>query len=154
MPKTVGIDLGTTNSLIAVMECGEPDVLPNSESARTTPSVIPFTKSDERHVGQLARRQAAVNPENTIYSIKRFMGRKLGEVSSERTIVPYDVKAGKDERVVVKIPNVEKEFTPEEISAMILQKLKSDAEAYIGEKVTDAVITVPAYFNDSQRQAT
>ncbi|TME08353.1 MAG: molecular chaperone DnaK [Chloroflexi bacterium] len=154
MPKTVGIDLGTTNSVIAVMEGGEPVVIPNSEGARTTPSVVAFTKSGERLVGQLARRQAAVNPENTIYSIKRFMGRKLGEVSSERTIVPYDVKAGKDERVVVKIPNVEKEFTPEEISAMILQKLKSDAEAYLGEKVTDAVITVPAYFNDSQRQAT
>src|SRR5438477_4636907 len=154
MPKTVGIDLGTTNSVIAVMEGGEPVVIPNSEGARTTPSVVAFTKSGERLVGQLARRQAAVNPENTIYSIKRFMGRKLGEVSSERTIVPYDVKAGKDERVVVKIPNAGKEFTPEEISAMILQKLKSDAEAYLGEKVTDAVITVPAYFNDSQRQAT
>src|SRR2546430_924092 len=154
MPKTVGIDLGTTNSVIAVMEGGEPVVIPNSEGARTTPSVVAFTKSGERLVGQLARRQAAVNPENTIYSIKRFMGRKLGEVSSERTIVPYDVKAGKDEPVVAKIPHVEKEFTPEEISAMILQKLKSDAEAYLGEKVTDAVITVPAYFNDSQRQAT
>src|SRR5438309_9085319 len=154
MPKTVGIDLGTTNSVIAVMEGGEPVVIPNSEGARTTPSVVAFTKSGERLVGQLARRQAAVNPENTVYSIKRFMGRKFSEVSSERTIVPYDVKAGKDERVVVKIPNVDKEFTPEEISAMILQKLKADAEAYLGEKVTDAVITVPAYFNDSQRQAT
>src|SRR5437660_1856066 len=108
MPKTVGIDLGTTNSVIAVMEGGEPVVIPNSEGARTTPSVVAFTKSGERLVGQLARRQAAVNPENTIYSIKRFMGRKLGEVSSGRTIVPYDVKAGKEERVVVKIPNVEK----------------------------------------------
>src|SRR5438067_6562001 len=154
MPKTVGIDLGTTNSVIAVMEGGEPVVIPNSEGARTTPSVVAFTKSGERLVGQLARRQAAVNPENTIYSIKRFMGRKLGEVSSERTIVPYDVKAGKDERVVVKIPNVEKEFTPEQISAMILQKLKTDAEAKLGEKITQAVITVPAYFNDSQRTAT
>jgi molecular chaperone DnaK len=154
MPKTVGIDLGTTNSVIAVMEGGEPVVIPNSEGSRTTPSVVAFTKSGERLVGQLARRQAAVNPENTVSSIKRFMGRKFGEVDSERKIVPYDVKPGKDDRVVVKIPNADKEFTPEEISAMILQKLKADAEAYLGEKVTDAVITVPAYFNDSQRQAT
>jgi len=154
MPKTVGIDLGTTNSVIAVMEGGEPVVIPNSEGARTTPSVVAFTKSGERLVGQLARRQAAVNPDNTIYSIKRFMGRKFGEVDSERKIVPYDVKPGKDDRVVVRVPNADKEFTPEEISAFILQKLKTDAEAYLGEKVTDAVITVPAYFNDSQRQAT
>src|SRR3989441_752097 len=154
MPKTVGIDLGTTNSVIAVMEGGEPVVIPNSEGSRTTPSVVAFTKSGERLVGQLARRQAAVNPENTVSSIKRFMGRKFAEVDSERKIVPYDVKPGKEDRVVVKIPNAEKEFTPEEISAMILQKLKADAEAYLGEKVTDAVITVPAYFNDSQRQAT
>ena len=154
MPKTVGIDLGTTNSVIAVMEGGEPVVIPNSEGSRTTPSVVAFTKSGERLVGQLARRQAAVNPENTVSSIKRFMGRKFAEVDSERKIVPYDVKPGKDDRVVVKIPNADKEFTPEEISAMILQKLKADAEAYLGEKVTDAVITVPAYFNDSQRQAT
>src|SRR5207245_11811756 len=114
---------------------------------------VGFTRRGGRRVRPPARVLAAVNPEDTIYSIKRFMGRKLGEVSAERTIVPYDVKAGKEERVVVKIPNVDKEFTPEEISAMILQKLKSDAEAYLGEKVTDAVITVPAYFNDSQRQA-
>ena len=154
MPKTVGIDLGTTNSVIAVMEGGEPVVIPNSEGSRTTPSVVAFTKSGERLVGQLARRQAAVNPENTVSSIKRFMGRKFVEVDSERKIVPYEVKPGKDDRVVVKIPNADKEFTPEELSAMILQKLKSDAEAYLGEKVTDAVITVPAYFNDSQRQAT
>jgi molecular chaperone DnaK len=154
MPKTVGIDLGTTNSVIAVMEGGEPVVIPNSEGSRTTPSVVAFTKSGERLVGNLARRQAAVNPENTVYSIKRFMGRKYAEVVEERKIVPYDVKAGKDDRVVVKIPNANKEFTPEEISAMILQKLKTDAEAYLGEKVMDAVITVPAYFNDAQRQAT
>jgi molecular chaperone DnaK len=154
MPKTVGIDLGTTNSVIAVMEGGEPVVIPNSEGSRTTPSVVAFTKSGERLVGNLARRQAAVNPENTIYSIKRFMGRKFAEVESERKIVPYEVKPGKDDRVVVHVPNVDKDFTPEEISAMILQKLKADAEAYLGEKVTDAVITVPAYFNDSQRQAT
>jgi molecular chaperone DnaK len=154
MPKTVGIDLGTTNSVIAVMEGGEPVVIPNAEGSRTTPSVVAFTKSGERLVGTLARRQAAVNPENTIYSIKRFMGRKFAEVESERKIVPYEVKAGKDDRVVVHVPAVDKDFTPEEISAMILQKLKTDAEAYLGEKVTDAVITVPAYFNDSQRQAT
>src|SRR6266481_3097343 len=154
MPKTVGIDLGTTNSVIAVMEGGEPVVIPNAEGSRTTPSVVAFTKSGERLVGQLARRQAAVNPENTVYSIKRFMGRKFGEVESERKIVPYQVKPGKDDRVVVHVPAVDKDFTPEEISAMILQKLKTDAEAYLGEKVTDAVITVPAYFNDSQRQAT
>jgi molecular chaperone DnaK len=154
MPKTVGIDLGTTNSVIAVMEGGEPVVIPNSEGSRTTPSVVAFTKSGERLVGNLARRQAAVNPENTVYSIKRFMGRKYTEVVEERKIVPYEAKAGKDDRVVVKIPNANKEFTPEEISAMILQKLKADAEAYLGEKVTDAVITVPAYFNDAQRQAT
>src|ERR1700694_3805256 len=145
MPKTVGIDLGTTNSVIAVMEGGEPVVIPNSEGSRTTPSVVAFTKSGERLVGTLARRQAAVNPENTVYSIKRFMGRKFSEVASERTIVPYQVKPGKDDRAVVFIPNANKEFTPEEISAMILQKLKTDA---------DAVTPVPAYFNDAQRQAT
>src|SRR4030081_1566017 len=154
MPKTVGIDLGTTNSVIAVMEGGEPVVIPNSEGSRTTPSVVAFTKGGERLVGNLARRQAAVNPENTVSAIKRFMGRKYTEVESERKIVPYKVKAGKDDRVVVEVPNAGKEFTPEEISAMILQKLKADAEAYLGEKVTDAVITTPAYFNDSQRQAT
>src|SRR2546423_204236 len=154
MPKTVGIDLGTTNSVIAVMEGGEPVVIPNSEGSRTTPSVVAFTKSGERLVGTLARRQAAVNPENTVYSIKRFMGRKFAEVDSERKIVPYQVKPGKDDRAVVFVPNANKEFTPEEISALILQKLKADAEAYLGEKVTDAVITVTAYVNDSQRQAT
>jgi molecular chaperone DnaK len=154
MPKTVGIDLGTTNSAVAVIEGGEPVVIPSSEGSRTTPSVVAFTKSGERLVGQLARRQAAVNPDNTVYSIKRFMGRRFGEVESERRIVSYKVKPGKDDRVVVEVPNAAKDFTPEEISAMILQKLKADAEAYLGEKVTDAVITVPAYFNDSQRQAT
>jgi molecular chaperone DnaK len=136
------------------MEGGEPVVIPNAEGSRTTPSVVAFTKSGERLVGTLARRQAAVNPENTVYSIKRFMGRKFAEVESERKIVPYQVKAGKDDRVVVHVPATDKDYTPEEISAMILQKLKTDAEAYLGEKVTDAVITVPAYFNDSQRQAT
>src|SRR3979490_1361458 len=154
MAKTVGIDLGTTNSVIAVMEGGEPTVIPNAEGSRTTPSVVAFTRTGERLVGTLARRQAAVNPENTIYSIKRFMGRKVSEVDSEKKIVPYQVKPGKDDRAVVSVPNANKEFTPEEISALILQKLKADAEAYLGEKVTDAVITVPAYFNDAQRQAT
>jgi molecular chaperone DnaK len=152
MAKTVGIDLGTTNSVIAVMEAGEPVVIPNAEGGRTTPSVVAFTKSGERLVGQLARRQAAVNPENTVFSIKRFMGRKYDEVETERKMVPYKAVPGKDSRVEVEIQG--KRYTPEQISAMILQKLKTDAEAYLGEKVTDAVITVPAYFNDSQRQAT
>jgi molecular chaperone DnaK len=152
MAKTVGIDLGTTNSVVAVMEAGEPVVIPNAEGGRTTPSVVAFTKSGERLVGQLARRQAAVNPENTVYSIKRFMGRNYGEVDRERKMVPYKTLAGKDGRVEIEIQG--QRHTPEQISAMILQKLKTDAEAYLGEKVTDAVITVPAYFNDSQRQAT
>ena len=152
MAKTVGIDLGTTNSVVAVMEGGEPTVIANAEGSRTTPSVVAFTRTGERLVGTLARRQAAVNPENTIYSIKRFMGRQLSEVGTESKQVPYKVVAGKDGRVEVEVTG--KEYTPEEISAMILQKLKTDAEAYLGEKVTEAVITVPAYFNDAQRQAT
>ncbi|HEX3629769.1 MAG TPA: molecular chaperone DnaK [Candidatus Dormibacteraeota bacterium] len=152
MAKTVGIDLGTTNSCVAVMEAGEPVVIPNAEGGRTTPSVVAFTKSGERLVGQLVRRQAAVNPENKVYSIKRFMGRKYDEVERERKMVPYKVVPGKDGRVEVEIQGTR--YTPEQISAMILQKLKADSEAYLGEKVTDAVITVPAYFNDSQRQAT
>ncbi|MGC1185657.1 MAG: molecular chaperone DnaK [Candidatus Dormiibacterota bacterium] len=152
MAKTVGIDLGTTNSVVAVMEGGEPVVIPNAEGGRTTPSVVAFTKNGERLVGQLARRQAAVNPENTVYSIKRFMGRLFNEVEGERKIVPYQVVAGKDKRVEVEVAGTK--YTPEQISAMILQKLKVDAESYLGEKVTDAVITVPAYFNDAQRQAT
>ena len=152
MAKTVGIDLGTTNSVVAVMEGGEPVVIPNAEGGRTTPSVVAFTKNGERLVGQLARRQAAVNPENTVYSIKRFMGRLFNEVVGERKIVPYQVEAGKDGRAEVDVAGTK--YTPEQISAMILQKLKVDAESYLGEKVTDAVITVPAYFNDAQRQAT
>jgi molecular chaperone DnaK len=152
MAKTVGIDLGTTNSVVAVMEAGEPTVIPNAEGGRTTPSVVAFTRSGERLVGQLARRQAAVNPENTVYSIKRFMGRQLSEVSNEIKQVPYKVVAGKDGRAEVEVSA--QRYTPEQISAMILQKLKTDAEAYLGEKVTEAVITVPAYFNDAQRQAT
>ncbi|HVD04151.1 MAG TPA: molecular chaperone DnaK [Candidatus Dormibacteraeota bacterium] len=152
MAKTVGIDLGTTNSVVAVMEAGEPVVIPNTEGGRTTPSVVAFSKGGERLVGQLARRQAAVNPENTVYSIKRFMGRLFNEVEGERKIVPYQVMSGKDGRAEVDVDGTN--YTPEQISAMILQKLKADAEAYLGEKVTDAVITVPAYFNDAQRQAT
>ncbi len=152
MAKTVGIDLGTTNSVVAVMEGGEPTVIANAEGGRTTPSVVAFTRSGERLVGTLARRQAAVNPTNTIYSIKRFMGRLLSEVTNEAKQVPYKVVAGKDGRVEVDVAG--ERHTPEQISAMVLQKLKTDAEAYLGEKVTDAVITVPAYFNDAQRQAT
>jgi molecular chaperone DnaK len=152
MAKAVGIDLGTTNSVVAVMEGGEPVVIPNAEGGRVTPSVVAFTKTGERLVGTLARRQAAVNPENTVYSIKRFMGRRHSEVESERKIVSYKVVPGKDDRAEVEISG--KRYTPEEISAMILQKLKADAEAYLGTAVKDAVITVPAYFNDAQRQAT
>jgi molecular chaperone DnaK len=152
MAKTVGIDLGTTNSVIAVMEGGEPTVIPNAEGSRTTPSVVAFTRTGERLVGTLARRQAAVNPENTIYSIKRFMGRRIDEVTNEAKQVSYRVVAGKDGRVEIEVMG--QRYTPEQISAMILQKLKVDAEAYLGQKVTDAVITVPAYFNDAQRQAT
>ncbi|MBV8196150.1 MAG: molecular chaperone DnaK [Candidatus Dormibacteraeota bacterium] len=152
MAKTVGIDLGTTNSVVAVMEGGEPTVIANAEGGRTTPSVLAFTRTGERLVGTLARRQAAVNPENTVYSIKRFMGRLLSEVTTESKQVPYKVIAGKDGRAEVEVAG--QTYTPEQISAMILQKLKADAETYLGEKVTDAVITVPAYFNDAQRQAT
>src|SRR5690348_13786394 len=152
MPKTVGIDLGTTNSVIAVMEGGEPVVIPNSDGSRTTPSVVAFTRSGERLVGTLARRQAAVNPEQTVSSIKRFMGRRLDEVDTESKQVPYKVIAGKNGRVEVEVGGSDN--TPEQISAMVLQKLKADAETYLGEPVTDAVITVPAYFNDAQREAT
>src|SRR6516164_487815 len=154
MAKVVGIDLGTTNSVIAAMIGGEPTVIPNSEGSRLTPSVVGFTKTGERLVGQMARRQAILNPENTVYSIKRFMGRRYNEVESERKIVPYKVVEGKNGSAVVDIPAAGKTFTPEEISAMILQKLKTDAEAYLGEKVEQAVVTVPAYFNDAQRTAT
>ncbi len=152
MGKVIGIDLGTTNSVVAVMEGGEPKVIPNEEGGRTTPSVVAFTKDGQRLVGQIARRQAVTNPENTIFSIKRFMGRRFDEVTQEMKLVPYKVKRGKHELAVVELQA--KEYTPPEISAMILQKLKGAAEAYLGEPVTQAVITVPAYFNDSQRQAT
>jgi molecular chaperone DnaK len=152
MGKAVGIDLGTTNSVVAVMEGGKPTVIANSEGGRTTPSVVAFTKTGERLVGQLARRQAVLNPESTVYSIKRFMGRRFEEVASERGMVSYKVKAAPDGSCRVTIQG--KDYTPEEISAMVLRKLKEDAEKYLGEKVTGAVITVPAYFNDAQRQAT
>src|SRR6187399_1067805 len=150
--NTIGIDLGTTNSCVAVMEGGEPTVLENSEGGRTTPSVVAFTENDERLVGTVAKRQAVMNPENTIFSIKRFMGRKEAEVKEEETIVPYKVEAGPNGDVRVDARG--KQYSPPEISAMILQKLKSDAESKLGETVDSAVITVPAYFNDDQRQAT
>jgi molecular chaperone DnaK len=151
MAKVIGIDLGTTNSVVAVMEGGEPKVIPNEEGGRTTPSVVAFTKSGERLVGQVAKRQAITNPENTIYSVKRFMGRRFNEVNDEMKMVPYKVKQSGDNVVIVAQG---KEYTPPEISAMILQKLKKAAEDYLGTTVTEAVITVPAYFNDAQRQAT
>jgi molecular chaperone DnaK len=150
--KTIGIDLGTTNSCVAVMEGGEPTVLENSEGGRTTPSVVAFTEGGERLVGTVAKRQAVMNPENTIFSIKRFMGRKEAEVKEEETIVPYKVVAGPNGDVRIDVRD--KQYSPPEISAMILQKLKTDAEAKLGEAVDSAVITVPAYFNDDQRQAT
>jgi molecular chaperone DnaK len=152
MAKTIGIDLGTTNSCVAVIEGGEPGVIPNAEGGRTTPSVVAFTKDGQRLVGAPARRQQVTNPENTIFSIKRFMGRKFDEVTEEMTIVPYEVVKGPNDDVRVKAGG--KEYAPPEISAMILQKLKADAEAYLGETVTDAVVTVPAYFNNAQREAT
>jgi molecular chaperone DnaK len=150
--KTIGIDLGTTNSCVAVMEGGEPTVLENAEGGRTTPSVVAFTDSGDRLVGTVAKRQAVMNPENTIFSIKRFMGRKEAEVKEEETIVPYEVVAGPNGDVRVDVRD--KQYSPPEISAMILQKLKTDAEAKLGETVDSVVITVPAYFNDDQRQAT
>ena len=152
MAKTIGIDLGTTNSCMAVLEGGEPTVIANAEGGRTTPSVVGFTKDGQRLVGAPARRQQVTNPQNTVFSIKRFMGRKFEEVSEEMKIVPYEVTHGPNDDVRVKAGG--KEYAPPEISAMILQKLKTDAEAYLGEPVADAVITVPAYFNNAQREAT
>src|SRR5436189_4002202 len=152
MAKTIGIDLGTTNSCVAVLEGGEPAVIPNAEGGRTTPSVVAFTKDGQRLVGAPARRQQVTNPTNTIFSIKRFMGRKYEEVSEEMKIVPYEVVKGPNDDVRVKTEG--KDYAPPEISAMILQKLKADADAYLGEQVTDAVITVPAYFINTQREAT
>src|SRR5258708_7709384 len=152
MAKTIGIDLGTTNSCMAVLEGGEPTVSENAEGGRTTPSVVAFTSSGERLVGTVAKRQAVTNPQNTIFSIKRFMGRKEAEVREEESIVPYKVVAGPNGDARVEAGG--EQHSPPEISAIILQKLKSDAEAYLGEAVDAAVITVPAYFNDDQRQAT
>ncbi|NLG00722.1 MAG: Hsp70 family protein, partial [Lentisphaerae bacterium] len=152
MAKVLGIDLGTTNSCMSVMEGGEPVVIPNAEGLRTTPSIVAFTKSGERLVGQAAKRQAVTNPKNTVYSIKRFMGRRYDEMTNEISMVPYDVVRAANGDAHVKIGD--KTYSPPEISAMILQKLKADAEAYLGTPITQAVITVPAYFNDSQRQAT
>ncbi len=156
MAKVLGIDLGTTNSCMAVMEGGDPVVLENSEGARTTPSIVAFTKSGERLVGQAAKRQAITNPQNTIFSIKRFMGRKFDEVHEEQKRVPYKIvkAANGDAHVQVEVNGQPKNFSPPEISAMILSKMKADAEAKLGEKITQVVITVPAYFNDSQRNAT
>jgi molecular chaperone DnaK (HSP70) len=156
MAKIIGIDLGTTNSVVAVMEGGEPTVIASAEGGRTVPSVVAFTKTGERLVGQLAKRQAVTNPANTVYSIKRFMGRRWDdpEVKRSRELVPYNVeKDPSSDGITVKLADG-KTYSPPEISAMILQKLKTDAEAYLGEKVTEAVITVPAYFDDTQRQAT
>jgi molecular chaperone DnaK len=154
MGKIIGIDLGTTNSVVAVMEGGQPTVITTAEGGRLCPSVVSFNKNNERMVGQTAKRQSVINSENTIYSIKRFMGRRFDEVETERKMVPYAVVAGPSEEARVKIPVTNREYSPQEISAMILAKLKGDAEAYLGQTVTEAVITVPAYFNDSQRQAT
>ena len=152
MSKVIGIDLGTTNSCVAVMEGGDPVVIPNSEGSRTTPSVVGFTKEGERLVGQVAKRQAVTNPRNTVFSIKRFMGRKMHEITDEKKKVPYEVIGGRNDAATVNIQG--REYSPPEISAMILQKMKQTAEDYLGTKVEKAVITVPAYFNDSQRQAT
>ncbi|MBN1457891.1 MAG: molecular chaperone DnaK [Armatimonadetes bacterium] len=152
MAKVIGIDLGTTNSVVAVIEGGEPVVIANAEGSRLTPSVVGFTKGGERLVGQPAKRQAVINAENTVYSIKRFMGRRFSEVETERAMVPFHVVQGQNDMAVVQVG--EKTYTPEEISAMVLRKLREDAEAYLGEKVTRAVVTVPAYFNDAQRTAT
>ena len=154
MGKVIGIDLGTTNSVVAVMEGGDPVVIPSAEGSRTTPSVVAYTKDGERLVGQVAKRQAVTNPENTVASIKRFMGRKCSEVESERKLVPYKIECDSQDRVQVKVGNADKAFTPPEISAMILQKMRRTAEDYLGQEVSRAVITVPAYFNDAQRQAT
>src|SRR5687767_2443029 len=152
MAKTIGIDLGTTNSCMAVLEGGEPKVIENSEGARTTPSVVAFTQGGERLVGAVAKRQAVTNPENTVFSVKRFMGRKEAEVKEEETMVPFTVVRGENGDARVSAGG--KEYSPPEVSAMILQKLKADAEAFLGETIDSAVITVPAYFNDDQRQAT
>jgi molecular chaperone DnaK len=152
MAKVIGIDLGTTNSCVAVLEGGKPIIIANSEGARTTPSMVAFAKGDTRLVGQLAKRQSVTNAQNTIHSIKRFIGRRWEDTEEERSRTPYKCIPGRDDTVDVQIKN--RNYTPQEISAMILQKLKADAESFLGEPVTDVVITVPAYFTDAQRQAT
>src|SRR6202044_58934 len=156
MAKVLGIDLGTTNSCMAVMDSGEPLVLENSEGKRTTPSVVAFTKTGERVVGQAAKRQAVTNPSNTIFSAKRLIGRKFSEVRDEAKNMPFKVVEGKNGDAYIEVKQGDKveQFAPQQIAAFVLGKLKADAEAYLGEKITQAVITVPAYFNDSQRQAT
>ena len=155
MAKVIGIDLGTTNSAVAYMEGGEPTIIPNAEGGRITPSVVAFTKNGERLVGQVAKRQAITNPDNTVYSVKRLMGRRFSDPEVQRTIkmVPYKIQQAANGGVELVLGNGQK-LTPPEVSAMILQKLKTDSESYLGEKVTQAVITVPAYFDDQQRQAT
>ena len=154
MARTIGIDLGTTNSVMATIEGGEPTVIPNAEGERLTPSVVAVTRSGERLVGRFARRQAVTNPENTVFSVKRFMGRKFNDptVQRDKELVPYQIRAAKNGDVEVKMGD--RWYSPQEISAMILQKLKTDAEAYLGEKVDQAVVTVPAYFDNAQRDAT
>ena len=152
MPRAVGIDLGTTNSVIAAMEGGQPTVIPNAEGSRTTPSVVAFTDSGERLIGQIARRQTVLNPKGTIYSAKRFIGRRFDEVRSEVGAVSFDVVSGDDGSARFEIHG--RKHAPEEISALVLRKLADDASKFLGEKVTEAVITVPAHFNDAQRQAT
>jgi molecular chaperone DnaK len=156
MGKVIGIDLGTTNSVVAVIEANDPVIIPSAEGANTVPSVVAFNKNKERLVGQVAKRQAITNPQNTVYSVKRLMGRRIDDPETKRTMemVPYEIVAGPNEDARIRVPMVDKTYSPQEISAMILRKLKTDAEAYLGETVTEAVITVPAYFNDSQRQAT
>ena len=154
MGKVVGIDLGTTNSVVAVMEGRKPIVIANSEGMWTTPSVVGFNKDGEFVAGQMARRQSVLNPQNTFYGVKRFMGRRYGELTTESKKVPYTIRRDENENIKIKCPRLKKDFAPEEISAMILRKLAEEASRYLGEKVTGAVITVPAYFNDSQRQAT
>src|SRR6187402_2596380 len=156
MSRILGIDLGTTNSCMAVMEGGEPVVIPNAEGARTTPSIVAFTKTGERVVGQAAKRQAVTNPKNTVFSAKRFIGRKFSEVKAESANMPFKVVEGKngDAYIEVQVGDKTETFAPQQIAAFVLAKLKADAEAYLGEKITQTVITVPAYFNDAQRQAT
>jgi molecular chaperone DnaK len=154
MSKVVGIDLGTTYSVVAVMEGGKPVVIANSEGSRTTPSVVGFSKDGDRLVGQMARRQAEMNPQNTFYGVKRFLGRKYAELSPQAKQVPYTIRKDDNGNIKIRCPRLNKEYTAEEVSAMILRKLADEASRYLGEEVTGAVITVPAYFNDSQRQAT